>query len=77
MNGAQFREENENFSSSADVLSKTSNLVISRRCFADDGKDMDKTEMHGLSVQSYCFCSLNMPICDVLVPVAVVVDKAP
>ena len=30
MNGAQFREENENRSSSPDVLPKTSNLVISR-----------------------------------------------
>ena len=43
---------------SADVLHKTSNLVISRCCFAD-------------GVQSYCFCPLNMQICDVLVAIAV------
>ena len=50
---------------------------MSRFCFADDGKDIDKDEkMHGQSVQSYCFCSLNMQICDVLVAVAVVVVKA-
>ena len=28
----------------ADVLPKTSNLVISRCCFADDGKEIDKIE---------------------------------
>ena len=71
MNSAQFRGENENLSSSADVLPKTSYLVISRCCFADDGKEIDKNEkMHVHSVQSYCFCSLNMQICDVLVAVA-------
>ena len=78
MNGAPFRGKNENFSSSADILSKTSTLVISRCCFADDGKEIDKYEnMHVQSVQSYCFCSLNMQICDILVAVAVVVAKAP
>ena len=58
INGAQFREENANLSSSVDVLSKTSNLVISRHVtlFADDGKQMDKNEkMHVQSVQSYCY----------------------
>ena len=44
MSGALFRGENENLSSNADVLHKTSNLVISRCCFADDGKEMDKNE---------------------------------
>ena len=39
MNDAQFRRENEKLSSSAGVLAKTSNLVISRCCFADDGKE--------------------------------------
>ena len=74
MNGARFRGENENLSSSADVLPKTSNLIISRCCFADDGKEMDKSEkMHVQSVQSFCFCSLNMQICDVLVSITVVV----
>ena len=39
---------------------------------------MDKNEkMLVQSLQSYCFCSLNMQICDVLVAVAVVVAKAP
>ena len=42
MYGAQFRGENENLSSSADILPKTSNLVISRCCFADDRKEIDK-----------------------------------
>ena len=39
-----FRRENENSSSSADVLHKTKNFAISRCCFADDGKEMDKSE---------------------------------
>ena len=39
-----FRRENEDLSSSADVLRKTKNLAISRCCLADDGKEMDKTE---------------------------------
>ena len=38
------RGENENLSLSADVLHRTSNLPISRCCFADDGKEMDKSE---------------------------------
>ena len=37
-------EKNENLSPSANVLHNTSNLVISRCCFADDGKEMDKNE---------------------------------
>ena len=44
MNDAQFTRENENLSSIADVLHKTSNLVISRCSFADDGKEIDKNE---------------------------------
>ena len=35
-----------NLSSSAGVLHKTSNLAISRCCFADDGKEMDKSKKH-------------------------------
>ena len=74
MNSAQFRGGNENLPSSVDVLHKTSTLVISRCCFANDGKEMDKSEkMHEQSVQSYWFCSLNMQICDVLVVLTVVV----
>ena len=70
MNGAQFSRENENLSSSADVLPKTSNLLTSRCCFADDGKEKNKNEkMHVQSVQNYCFCPLNMKIYDVLVAV--------
>ena len=37
-------EKNENLSPGTDVLHNTSNLVISRCCFADDGKEMDKNE---------------------------------
>ena len=37
-------EKNENLSPSADVLRNTSKLVISRCCFAGDGKEMDKNE---------------------------------
>ena len=37
-------ETNENLSPGADVLHNTSNLVISRCCFSDDGKEMDKNE---------------------------------
>ena len=50
---------------------KTSNLAISRCCFADDGKEMDKSEKRTCRA-CYCFCPLNMQICDVLVVVAVV-----
>ena len=76
MNGAQFREENDILCSSANVLPKTSNLVFSRCCFADDSNEIDKNEkMHVQSVQCYCFCSLNMQICDVHVAVAVGVYK--
>ena len=37
---------NENVSSSAEVLHKTSNLAMSHCCFADDGKEMNKNEKH-------------------------------
>ena len=79
MSGAVLRGENENLYSNADVFHKTSNLVISRCGFADDGKEIDKNEKtHVQSVQSYCLSPLNMQIiCDVLVDVAVVVAKAP
>ena len=39
-----FRRENENLSSSANVLHKTKNLAISSCCFADDGNEMGKRE---------------------------------
>ena len=39
-----FGEKNENLSPGADVFHNTSNLVISRCRFADDGKEMDKNE---------------------------------
>ena len=51
----------KNSPSCAHVLQKTLNLVISRCCFADDGKEMYK----------------NILFCGVFVPVAVVVAKAP
>ena len=54
----------------AHVLHKTLNLVISRCCFADDGKEMYKNITH---VQNDCLCSLNLLFCGVLVAVAVVV----
>ena len=44
MSHASFRGENENLSSSTDVLNKTSNLAMSRCCFADNSKEMDKNE---------------------------------
>ena len=64
----------ENSPSCAHVLQKTLNLVISRCCFADDGKEMYKNIKR---TRSDCFCSLNLLFCDVLVAVAVVVAKAP
>ena len=36
----KFGERNGNLSSCVHVLHKTLNLVISRRCFAEDGKEM-------------------------------------
>ena len=44
MNGVPFRGENENFSSSTDVLLKTLNLVILCCCFSDDGHEIDKNK---------------------------------
>ena len=44
MSGDLFRGEDEKLSSNADVLHKTSNLIISRCCFADDGDEIDKNE---------------------------------
>ena len=41
--------------------------------FADNGNK----RMHVQSMQSYCFCSLKMQICEVLIAVAVIVAKAP
>ena len=37
-------EKNQNLSPGADVLHNTLNLVISRCCFVDDGKEMDRNE---------------------------------
>ena len=36
----KFRKRNENLLSCVHVLHKTLNLVISRRCFAEDDKEM-------------------------------------
>ena len=38
-------------------------------------KKWTKVKTHVQSVQSYCFCLINMQICDVLVAVAVVIAK--
>ena len=77
--GTALRGENENLSSSAVVLRKTSNLATSCCCFADDGKEMDKKRKTQVqSVQSYwSVCPLNMQICDIRFVVAVVVAKTP
>ena len=79
ISGALFRGENEKLSSNADVLHKTSNLIISRCCFADDGEEIDK--MKNARAERAKVLSLatkyGMQICDVLVDVAVVVAKAP
>ena len=50
--------------------------------FADDGKEKEmhkneKCTCRACKLLSYCFCPLNMQICDVLVAVAVVFAKAP
>ena len=45
------------------------NVVISRCCFAEDGKEM----YQNVHVQRDCFCSLNLLFCGVVVVVAVVV----
>ena len=41
-NGTKFRGENDNLSTSSDVLHKIANLVISRRHFAYDGEETEK-----------------------------------
>lgn len=56
------------FPSCAKILSKTYNLVISRRCLAEDGTEE-------IQVQSDCLCSLNPLLCGVVVAVAVFVAK--
>ena len=38
------KKKKENLSSIGDIRHKTSNLAILRCCFADDGKEMDKSE---------------------------------
>ena len=40
-NGVQVKEENEDIPSFAHVLSETLNLVKSRCCFAEDGKEIN------------------------------------
>ena len=65
---SQARGGNENLSSSAGVLHKTSNLAISRCCFADDGKEMEKERAKLL------FCLLNMQICNVFVRPSLLVN---
>ena len=63
---------------SADDRHKTSNLAISRCCFADNGKEMDKNEKSTCrACTTIFFFPRNMQICDVLVPVAVVFAKTP
>ena len=63
----------KNSLSCALVLHKTMNLVISRSCFADDGKE-NNVQKQITRLQSDCrFCSLNELFCGVLVAVAVVV----
>ena len=69
---------NLSLSPGADILHKTSNLVISRCCFADDGKEMDKSENAQVVHAKLLFLpTMNMQICDGPVGVAVVVAKAP
>ena len=38
----KFRKRNENLSSCVHVLHKTLNLIISRGCFAENGKEMHR-----------------------------------
>ena len=71
MNGAQFRGENENLSSSADVVPKTSNLVISRCCFSEINKDA-RAERAKLLLLLSKYANLRRSVA-----VAVVVAKAP
>ena len=58
----------KNSPSCAHVLHKTLTLVISRCCFADDGKEMFQNISE--HVQSDCFCLVNLLFCGVLVAVA-------
>ena len=60
----------KNSPSGAHVLHKTLILVISRRCFAEHGKEIYKK--HITQVQSDCFSQLNLLFGGVLVAVAVV-----
>ena len=41
----------------ADVLHNTSNLIISRCCFADDGKEMDKNEKRTCRASKAIVCA--------------------
>ena len=53
-------------------LIKTSNLFISRCCFADGGKKWTKVKNARAGRAKLLFLLLNMQICDVFVAVAVV-----
>ena len=66
----KLRKKMKNSLSSVHVLHKSLNVVISRCCFAEDGKEIVKCKTH---VQSDGFCSLNLLFCGVVVAVAVVV----
>lgn len=71
------REKIKDSSPSTHVQRKTLNLVISRCCFADDGKEMDTNEKRTCRAwKATVFRPQNMQICGVLVPVAFVVSKA-
>ena len=50
----------KNSPSWAHVIHKTLNLVISRGCFADDGKEKYKKNIK--QGQTDCFCSLNVRV---------------
>ena len=57
------------------VLQTTHNLVISRCCFAEDGKEMYTKNYNARA--HLLFCSLNLLFSDVPVAVAVVVFLRP
>ena len=67
----KLRKKMKNSPLCVDVLHKTLNVVISHRCFAEDGKEnVPKCKMH---VQSDCFCSLNLLFCGIVIAVAIVI----
>ena len=67
----RLRKKKKNLLSCTRVLHRTLNLVISRCCFAKDGRrNVPKFKTH---VQVDCFCSLNLLFCGIVVAVAVLV----